>query len=294
MSMRRPLLPEMGAALARPQLRAMARPAGKRPDLRVQALADGEAEVRIYDQIAWFAVSAEDVTRQLEKIDAHTIHLRINSPGGDVFDGIAIYNAFVRHPAKVIAHVDGIAASAASIIALAGDEVEMAEGSAVMVHSAWGLVVGNVRDLRKTADLLEQVDGALAGIYSRQMDISREEALALMEAETWMFADDAVSRGFADRVAERPAVEAAFDLSIYSNTPERLAAQRQRELRAEPPRTLRDFEAQLREQLGFSRAEAQRIAAAGFDRSPARDEPAAVDLSPLQELAASLRSLSPR
>lgn len=296
MPQQRSLLPEMGGAVARPQMKQMARPAGKRPDFRIAALADDEAEVRIYDAIGWYAVSADDVVEQLAKIKASTIHLRINSPGGDVFDGIAMYNALVRHPARVVTHVDGVAASAASIIALAGDEVLMAEGSYAMVHSAWSLAMGNARDMRKVAELLEGIDASLAGIYSRQMDITPEEAMQLMVDETWLNAEDAVAKGFADGHEEQPAVEASFDLSLFQKTPDRLAAAQRGSARETPkPQTIRELETLLRDAGGFSRAEAQRIAASGFGTTtPARDEPPVIDLTPLRDLADGIRSLTQR
>jgi ATP-dependent Clp protease protease subunit len=268
-----------------------------RANYRIQNAASDEAEIFLYDVIGWFAITADQFVKDLAKVTAPTIQLRINSPGGDVFDGIAIYNALVRHPARVVTTVDGLAASAASIVALAGDEVRIADGAFVMIHNASALAVGNEDDLRQTADLLHAIDGALAGIYARRMDISTDDARALMDAETWMSADDAIDNGFADTIDRRAAVDASFDLSGFKHTPSglRVAA---RGSAPRKPDTLRDFESLLREQGGFSRTEAARIAASGWTipKTPAdsRDENRAPDLTPFADVAAALRSLSPR
>ncbi|MBA3852925.1 MAG: hypothetical protein C0503_00840 [Gemmatimonas sp.] len=291
-------LPEMGADSARPQFRQPARPANRLPQIRsVQNAADESADLFIYDIIGWGGVTAQLVAEHLSQITAPTIHVRINSGGGDVFEGIAIYNALLRARGRVVTHVDGVAASAASIIALAGQEVLMAQSALAMIHSAWGCVCGNTRELRRVADLLDKVDGQLAGVYARQMDITPEAALALMEAETWMNADEAVAQGFADDIEDREAVEASFDWSLFKNTPDRLAASRgSARGNASKPQTIRELEAVLRD-AGYSRTEAARIAASGFATgTPARDEPPApsLSLSPLEALAATIRSHSQR
>lgn len=272
-----------------------------RPEFRIQNATGDAAEVYIYDDIAWWGVSPQAVVNELKAITAPLIHLRINSPGGDVMDGIAIYNAFARHPAKVITHVDGLAASAASIIALAGDEVEMSEGAFVMIHSAWALAIGNAIEMRRMAGLLDAVDTSLAGIYARRMGITAEEAIALMEAETWLSADEAVAKGFADSVEEREAVEASFDRSMFQHVPDevRIAARGSapRGGRSNArPETIRDFEELLRDAGGYSHTEARRIATSGFKSTagPRDERDPAVDLSPLTALVSDLRSLSTR
>lgn len=268
-----------------------------RKGYRIQNAAGGEAEVLLYDAIAWYAVAADQFARDLQKITASTIRLRINSPGGDVFDGIAMYNALVSHPAKVITQVDGLAASAASVVALAGDEIRMSDGAFVMIHNAWAGTMGNARDLRKTADLLDSIDSTLAGLYARRMGITADEAKALLDAETWFSAEDAVAQGFADAVDQRPAVEAAFDLSGFQHTPAalRVAASGRREMPAKPD-TIRDFESLLRDVGGFSNAEAKRIASGGFKAltEPRDERTTDADLSPLSDLAQHIRSLSSR
>lgn len=299
MSLKRQPIPLPAAAARTLPDRARAK-GHARPDLRIQNATGDAAEVYVYDDIAWWGVSPQSIVNELKAITAPLIHLRINSPGGDVMDGIAIYNAFARHPSKVITHVDGLAASAASIIALAGDEVEMSEGAFVMVHSAWAMAIGNAEEMRRMAGLLDAVDASLAGIYARRMGMTSDEALAMMQAETWMAADEAVTKGFADRVEERAAVEASFDPEQFKNTPAgvRIAARGSASRgprSAQRPETIRDFEELLRDAGGFSHTEARKIAAAGFKSStPPRDErDAVIDLlSPLADLAGEIRSLA--
>lgn len=148
------------------------------------------------------------------------IHLRINSPGGDVFDARAIATAIAQHPSKVVAHVDGVAASAATYIAVAAAEVEMAQGAFFMVHRAWTLAMGNSGDMREAADLLDKIDGTLVRDYARKTGKPVAEIEAWMEAETWFGADEALEAGFVDRVAEADSkAAAAWDLGAYRNAP---------------------------------------------------------------------------
>lgn len=186
--------------------------------------ADGaEATVYLYDAIdSYYGVNAESFVKDFNAITAPTIHLRINSPGGDVFDGRAIATAIAQHPSNVIAHVDGLAASAASYVAIAADKVEMAPGAFMMIHKAWTLAFGNADDLLSTAALLEKIDGSLAADYSKKTGKSVAQVEEWMSAETWFTADEAVSEGFADSVAKEDdpeCVDNAWDLSIFANAP---------------------------------------------------------------------------
>ena len=128
-----------------------------------------------------------------------TVH--INSPGGDVFAGVAIYNAIKDYSkGKVIVKVDGIAASIASVIAMAGDEIVMAPGSMMMIHNPWTMGVGNSEELRKVADTLDEINESVVPIYVERSGLSKEEVQELLDAETWLSAERAVEMGFADRV----------------------------------------------------------------------------------------------
>jgi ATP-dependent Clp endopeptidase proteolytic subunit ClpP len=158
------------------------------------------AVVRIYDEIWDFGVNALELVAELDTITAPTMRVEINSPGGSVFDGIAIYNALRTHPAHVTTRVDGIAASIASVIAQAGDHRIMVDSSQMMIHNAWGMVVGNQSDHEDMAALLSQQDSIIAGVYASRSGGDADHFRDLMNAETWMTADAAVAEGLADEV----------------------------------------------------------------------------------------------
>jgi ATP-dependent Clp protease protease subunit len=178
--------------------------------------AEGDsATVYLYDTIVsskieaeyWGGVAAETFVREFAAIKAGTIHLRINSPGGDVFAARAMEQAIKEHDAHVITHVDGYAASAASIIALAGDESEISEGGSLMIHKAWSLAMGNSDDFLATAALLEQVDNTLVQTYAKRTGLSADAIRALLTDETWLFAQEAVDGKWIDRIATDGSVE---------------------------------------------------------------------------------------
>jgi ATP-dependent Clp endopeptidase proteolytic subunit ClpP len=166
----------------------------------IRNLSQAEAEVSIYDEIGFWGVTADDFIKDLNKVTAPTISLRINSPGGDVFDGIAIYNAIKRHKATVNVHVDGLAASAASFIAMAGDKVTMSTHSQLMIHDAWGLAIGPAEDMRKMADMLDKSSDNIAAIYANRAGGTKDEWRDKMRAETWLTDREAVDAGLADLV----------------------------------------------------------------------------------------------
>lgn len=167
---------------------------------------DDELHLLVYDSIGanWWGdgVTAKDVKAKLDEAGdgVKTIHVRLNSPGGDVFEGAAIYSLLAQHKAKVVGHVDGIAASAAFTIAMACDELHMSEAATMMCHNAWGLCQGYGDDMRKMADTLDKVSGTMCDIYSARSGMSRDDCQALMDAETWMSPKEAVQYGFADDV----------------------------------------------------------------------------------------------
>lgn len=163
---------------------------------------DSTAEVFIYDEIGGsFGVDANEFIQDLQGIKADNLTVRINSPGGSVIDAIAIYNALVQHPANVLCRVDSMAASAASIVAMAGDTVEMMVGSQLMIHDAMSQELGNARELRELASWLDDQSDNIASIYAaRGGSYTAEDWRKMMLAETWMFADEAVELGLADSV----------------------------------------------------------------------------------------------
>lgn len=246
-----------------------------RPWYRIENASESEAEVLIYGQIGadWFGegVDAKEFARDLAGITASTLRIRINSGGGSVFEGVAIAAAIERHPAHTITHIDGIAASAASRIAIASDEVRMAKDAFFMIHNSRGIAFGGAKEMRDTADLLEKINGSIRDTYVRKTGRKADEVEAWMDAETWFTADEAKDAGFVDEVEGSKAVKANADLSVFNNVPPALAAR----LAPEPRRieTVRDLETFLRDEGGYSNAAAKAIASRGFPAlSDPRDE----------------------
>ncbi len=161
---------------------------------------DSHAEIWLYDEIGWFGTDASEFVDELKDLDVDNITLRMNSRGGDVFDGIAIYNALRTHEARITVMVDSMAASIASVIAQAGDERIMVTGSQMMIHDAWGLAIGDAEAMRQYADVLDKQSGIIAGIYAERGDKSVDDYRDLMLAETWMTHNETVENGLADRI----------------------------------------------------------------------------------------------
>ena len=188
---------------------------------------DDTTKVYIYDEIgdSWWSEStpASDFIKQLANIDTANIELHLNSPGGDIFDGVAIYNALKAHSAKVTVIVDALAASAASFIAQAGDEVIMTKAATMMIHDGSSFAWGNAADLRSTADLLDKLSNTIAEIYSDRAGNSIEFWRALMVEETWYNSHEAVEAGLADRIGEDTkeeddqAAQNRWDLSVFNH-----------------------------------------------------------------------------
>lgn len=178
------------------------------------------AEVAIYDEIGAYGVSAKGFLAELGALpDGTPVDLRLNSPGGSVFDAVAIHNALKRHEGPVTVWIDGIAASAASYIAMAGDEIVMPENAFLMIHDPAGLVMGTAEDMRAMAEALDKVKGSLVSGYAAKSGRTPEEVSALMAAETWFDASDAVAQGFADRLIEPVRIAANFDIGRFRNAP---------------------------------------------------------------------------
>jgi ATP-dependent protease ClpP protease subunit len=163
--------------------------------------ASDDTTITMYDMIGsdgWSeGVTAKRIAAALRSIGSRDVTVSINSPGGDFFEGLAIYNLLREHPHKITVKVVGLAASAASVIAMAGDEIQVAKSGFLMVHNAWSVVIGNRHDLREAATVLDQFDASMADLYSAAAGITKEEAAALMDAETWMGGQAAVDAGFA-------------------------------------------------------------------------------------------------
>lgn len=183
-----------------------------------------EAEISIYDVIGGWGITARSFIQSLKAVTAKKISLRIHSPGGSVFEGHAIYNALKRHPATITAHIDGIAASMASVVALAAESVHIAKNAMIMIHNPSSYSEGGAGDMRKTADLLDKVKETILNAYEEKTGMTREEIAKMMDEETWMTADEATAMGFADVVTGefKAAALAKFDLSAFQKTPQNL------------------------------------------------------------------------
>lgn len=166
-----------------------------------------EAEVSLFGEIGW-EVNAQAFANDLKAMgDVGKINLRINSGGGSITEGTAIFNTILRHPAKVTAYVEGWAASMASVIAMAADEIIIPENAWMVIHNPWGGVSGEAEDLRKHADLLDRMKATIVEAYMRHAKVSREEIVRMMDDETWMSGAEAVQFGFATATAT--AIQAA-------------------------------------------------------------------------------------
>jgi ATP-dependent Clp protease protease subunit len=200
-------------------------PNNKGPGYRMEKAAEGnEATIYLYDAIGgWYGIDAEQFAQDLAGIDADVIHLRINSPGGDVFDGRAIATSLKAHRAKVVAHIDGLAASAATYVALAANEVEIAKGAFFMIHNGWTIAIGNASEMEKVVALLRRVDTSIVQDYQGKTNIDEQQLRDWMAEETWFTAEEAVEHGFADSLFDGNESDTNnlthFNLAAYANTP---------------------------------------------------------------------------
>ncbi len=196
--------------------------------LRIVAEEGDAATVYLYDAIGPGGVEAKAFVDELNGIKAGRINLRINSPGGDVFEARAMKAALEQHRARVTTYVDGLAASAASVVMLAAERILIAPGAFVMIHNPWGMTAGDARDMRAMAGLLDQVGAAIRADYARRTSLPPATIAKMMDAETWLEASDAVAKGFANEIMRKPEkVEAqarGFDLTAYGKAPAALTS----------------------------------------------------------------------
>jgi len=186
------------------------------------------AEVLLYEDIGgWFGITADSFIKEIKQLkDVSTINLRINSNGGNVFDGVTIYNYLKSHQARVEIDIDGLAASIASIIAMAGDEVRMAENAWMMIHDPWIVTGGTAEDLRKQADTMDGIRETLLDTYMVRSSVSREDMSAMMAEETWLNSTEAANVGLADTLTKEMAVAAHVHKEWFKNAPDALDAER--------------------------------------------------------------------
>ena len=224
-----------------------------------------KAEVWIYEEIGedfWTGsgITAKGFQKELSAIKASQIDLHINSPGGLVFDGITIHNLLKQHPANVTTYIDGLAASIASVIALSGDRVVMAENALFMIHKASGMVFGNSDDMRDFAEKLDKVNGSIATTYMTKTGKDENEINEMMKAETWLTAKDALEYGFIDEISGEADMTACVKFvavmqkAKFQNIPDAIAAKKP---------NARDLERILRDG-GCSEGMAKSIISNGF------------------------------
>jgi len=183
----------------------------------IQNKAGETADVYIFDEIGTYGVTAQEFINDIKDLKDLPINLRINSLGGDVFDGMAMYNVIKRREAKTTVYIEGIAASIATIIALGADEVIMAENSLFMIHNAWGGTSGEAKDMRKTAETLDKITSELTDIYVKKTGLSYDALAEMMDEESWLNAQEAFDLGFIDTISDSIKVAAKYDVSKFKN-----------------------------------------------------------------------------
>ena len=243
------------------------KPLDKADWYKIEAQADDAAEILIYDIIGWPFNDAGELVRTLAEMKQSKITVRINSPGGDVFDAVAIFNALQSHKSKIITRIESLAASAASFVALAGKEVHAYQNAMFMIHDPWAYSSGNQYDLREIADILEKISLNMVDIYAANGTPGKREIIQMMKAETWFTAKEAKEKGFIDTIIDGKAAKAQFDLSMFAHVPDEFMAEGH-EL------TERDAEKALRD-AGFSRAKAKALLAGRSQETDGIEEVAA-------------------
>ncbi len=194
---------------------------GRRDWYSIENKANGPTDVYIYDEIGYFGVTAQDFVKALSTVKADVINLHLNTPGGDVFDGIAIHNALAAHPATVNVVIDSLAASIGSVIALAGDTVTIVDNARMMIHEAFALSIGNAADMSKMAQRLNETSDVIASMYAAKSGVDASTWRARMVDETWYTGQQAVDAGLCDACCAPNGTSkmpmATFDLSIFRN-----------------------------------------------------------------------------
>lgn len=188
----------------------------------------------IYDDLGAWGVSVKDFLADLRAVNSDKVTVEINSPGGDVFAGLAIYNGLRASGKHITVKVLGLAASAASLVAMAGDEIEMPENTMMMIHNPWSAVMGDADDLRETADVLDKIGASLVSTYAKRTGKSEDEIKRLLDAETWLTAQEAYEMGFATKVTPAIQARAKFDLDRLPEAARKVFAQAAEQNAEEP------------------------------------------------------------
>lgn len=230
---------------------------------KIEASANDQAEILVYDVIGWPYNDAGDLVRYVNSLGDKDILVRLNTPGGDVFDGMAIFNSLANHKGKVTIRIEALAASMGSVLAMAGKEIQAYSNTMMMIHDPWIYTAGNQYELREMADLLEKISGNMLDVYAGRSKIGKREMREIMKAETWYTAKEAKEKGFINTILETgKAAKAQFDLTMYTNAPDGICSIEGRDL------TEREIERALRD-AGASRSFAKAIVAERF--KPLRD-----------------------
>lgn len=192
-----------------------------KPNYQIKCQA-GKAELYIYDVIDSWGISAQQIAKDLKEFGpVKLIDVHINSPGGSYFQGIAIYNLLKLHSARIVIHVDGMALSMGSVVAMAGDKIHIAENAWLMLHDpVRSIYEADAEELRKSADMLDKTKDTIADIYAERSGIGKATIIEMMDEETWLTAAEAVDWGFADTVSGPLAIAAHANLTQFRNTPD--------------------------------------------------------------------------
>ena len=202
--------------------------------MKIKNLHNDTTEILLYGVVDRYEISAKAVADQLKTIRTNNIIVGLDSPGGDVFEGIAIYNLFKNHNAHIEMRIDSLAASIMSYIALAGDKITISDNSYFMIHEVSSAVFGTSRDMRQQADTMDKVQDMLVKSYSEKTGITEENILKMLIDETWFNAEQARTAGFVDEIINAQSVENNFDLSVFNNVPKVL----KNELKTRSPKKL--------------------------------------------------------
>lgn len=225
--------------------------------LKIQAKSKTEAEVYLYDIIGDFwgeGILAKNFVREINALKVDNIHLHINSPGGNVYDGSSMYNVLRQHKAHIITHIDGLAASAASFVAMAGDEINISDSAFIMIHNPWTMTSGDGEALRKAADDIDLLKDMYAKTYTSRTNgkTKYDSMIAYMREETWFDSKSAVAAGLADAITEPLKIAARFDLERYK---------------------YKNIPAQVREKAALPKEAARRARLASMNMAVMRNKP---------------------
>tara|TARA_R100001530_G_scaffold45609_1_gene34369 strand:- start:232 stop:1242 length:1011 start_codon:yes stop_codon:yes gene_type:complete len=185
-------------------------------DIKAESSTD-VVDVYIFDEVGTFGINAQSFIEEIKSYKGQPMDLHLNCVGGDVFEGMAIYNVIKKRKAKTTVYIEGIAASMGSVIALAADEVIMAENSLFMIHNAFGGAMGEADEMRKTAAVLDKISNEIADIYTKKTNLPFGRIKEMMDEETWLNANEAFELGFVDSISDAIKVAAKYDISKFKN-----------------------------------------------------------------------------